>query len=194
VNQASADGRVFDLSDISEKLYIGWLRSKWRTTVIMIGILAVASSAMISLAAFDALVRRLPGRATADVALVAFFVAIASLLFIVGNARSRRPATAVKLGTQALVISYFNGKNVVLRWNDAAFQIRIAKMRSATLGTEVAYSLFWRYPRLFMPEEVAAAIEATARERGLSVERAKDADSPSGECILIRSQKRLGTK
>jgi hypothetical protein len=193
VNQDPGDGRAFDLSEISEKLYVGWLRRKWWTAVFMIGVLTAASGAMIILAVYDATIRGLPGRATADLVLVAFFASLALLLYFTGNSASRHPATELQLSAQALAISYPNGRRARFSWSDPKFSLRISKMRSATLGSEVAYSTFWWYPRLYMSEDVSSALEETARGRGLSVERAKDANSPSGESTLITNRQRLRT-
>lgn len=178
--------RVYDLSDLSSAFYVRWLRPKWLMNVVAIGIAIAAAIFFLVYAGYDVLAGRFAGHGDADLVLAAFFLVFAYLFYFVGNARNRRPARAIELREDSLVIVYGSRRFLALRWDDPAFYLRIGRFNSNTLGRSVAYSQFWWHPRAFMTDEASLAISNEARVRGFKVECVKDPNSDSGESVVIR--------
>jgi len=178
--------RVFDLSGLSKAAYPGQLRFKWWGNMSLMVFFLIGAGAIGARVLLNVLGGQPAGPSEEGLAFVALFGGFACFLYFSSNSRYRRPASKLELSSDALVVTYPSGARAVFPWNDPSFHLRINKFQSSALNMVIAHVLFWRYPRLLMPLEVAEAVESASREHGLTVTVVKDPNQPLGEYTLIR--------
>jgi hypothetical protein len=176
----------FDLTEVSQTLWVKWLRGRWimGIALVLAGFILAAASLYRALSASLAGNYLYVGRP--DLVLFGFFFAWGIVAWWSQHNVSK-PANAVIVSREGIEFQFPTFRPKVLAWSNPSFRLRSSPLRSANLGREVHCSQFWWKPRAYMPEDVVVAITAAARAHGLDVQSVKDPNSVTGEGMVIRA-------
>jgi len=175
----------YDLSEISHVLWVRWLRSRRVMVLIVLGVCALAAVGFVYLTIRDTLAGHWMHQGQADVAFIGFFAAFGGVFWWAGRFVAKT-ATAVVITKNGVEIQYPTSRPLILNWADPSFRMRISTIFDSNLQSRLQVSQFWSRPRLYMWENVGAAVVDAARAAGMEIRTVKDPNSVTGTGFLIR--------
>jgi len=185
VSTSQPDQR-FDLTDISQRLWLKWLRGKWMMGLVGVSVCVVVSLAFLYRAAISSTGGDFLYLGSSDLVLFGLF-AIGGGLISWSQILVSKPASAVVVSQRGVEIQYPSYAPMRLDWTDRSFRLRTSPGHYFALDRDLSCAQFWWKPRAFLPEEVVAAIATSARGHGLDVRTVKDPNSVTGEGMVIRA-------
>jgi hypothetical protein len=181
---------AYDLSALSEEIYLGETRVHWLRGLIVVAMFAFLSVAVALSAAIETVHGAFGRGALLSLALAGLFSAFAGLTYWAVHTRSHRPATALEVGPEGITFHYPSGAPVDRVWDHPRFELVIGQRRSPFLGTTVRYVRFWTRPTAYLTEDAADSIALAAQAVGLAVTWHTDAGRAGLEEIRIRPRHR----
>jgi hypothetical protein len=185
MDTAPSQGQQFDLRDIAQRIWAGWLKRQAITNGIFAGLCAVFAAVFAGTTVQKWWNGEPFGYVEAGIVLTGLPVGFLILTCWVWNCRARYPAIGVTVGSEVLEIQYIRDRSSLLRWDSPSFRLRIRENYHPSVGRNLRSSRFFWRPRLLMTDEAANAITEMARSRGLTIREVSDSYSKTGRAIEI---------
>jgi len=191
MNSSDNGSRTFDLTELSDKLYVGSLRFRWIANLVAVFFFGAFAAVSVFFAVRSSLAGYFSTYGAASLVLAAFFGTLAFLIYWSANSLLRHPATALDIGSKGVVIHYPGNRRKLLSWGNRRFSLKIGTMNYPESNFSFRSARFLWSPRLCMTDEAAEALIASARSHGMSVQTVKDPNSVTGTGVLIRSAREV---